>query len=89
MFGKVLSNCQFFTSLACIYIMQVIWKYFYSIKSAGDYGTLCHLRNRLNRSNVSNPTRDFNACEDFFVHSHIITATLEYFDMEKMDVIKS
>ena len=66
----------------------MIWKYFYSIKSAGDYGTLCHLRNRLNRSNVSNPTKDFNACDDFFrtvVHSHIIAATLEYLEMEKME----
>ncbi len=59
-------------------------------QSPPDHGTLCHLHNRLNRSNVSNPTQDFNACEDFFctvVESHIVTASLHYLNMSKMDNI--
>ncbi len=39
---------------------------------------------------MSNPTQDFNACEDFFctvVESHIVTASLHYLNMSKMDDI--
>lgn len=51
-----------------IYIIQVLWKHFYSVASAGEHGTLYQLRNLLNRSNMGNdPTKDFNACEDFLL----------------------
>ena len=69
--------------------IQVIWKYFYSLKSPREHGTLYQLRNRLNRTNVVvDPTHDFNACDDFFqqiVQSHIIAATLEFLGMDNMD----
>lgn len=62
----------------------------YSLASSGDHGTLYQLRNRLNRTNVvSNPTSDFNACDDFFVlvvTSHVVTAALEVIkDMPHLD----
>ena len=73
--------------------MQVIWKYFYSPKSAAEKGTLYQLRNQLNRSNVVvDPSRDFNACDDFFhqiVHSHIVAAALKMLRMSNMDDIPS
>ena len=73
-------------------IIQVVWKYFYSTVSSGDHGTIYQLRNKLNRSNVaSNPTSDFNACDDFFViviKSHIITAALEVIeDIPNLDTM--
>ena len=62
-------------------IIQVVWKYFYSTVSSGDHGNIYQLRNKLNRNNVvSNPTSDFNACDDFFlivIKSYLITAVLE------------
>jgi len=54
--------------------MQVIWKFFYSNKSAADHGSLYQLRNKLNRTNVVNsPKKDVNACEDFL---NIVTSSL-------------
>ena len=48
------------------------------MKSATEKGTLYQLRNLLNRTNVvANPSKDFNACDDFFqliVRSHIVVA---------------
>ena len=72
--------------------MQVIWKYFLSTESSGDYGTLYQLRNRLGRTNVVRyPDKNFNACDDFFssvITGHVLTAlkqlTLEEFDTEEM-----
>lgn len=69
--------------------MQVVWKYFYSKKSARDHGTLYQLRNLLYRTNVvSRPKKDFNTCDDFFetvVTSHIVTATFKLLNMSSAD----
>ena len=66
-------------------ILQVIWKYFYSQLSPAERGTLYQLRNKLNRTNVVlNPTKDFNACDDFFVEvitGHIVAAAMAVLDM--------
>ena len=65
----------------------MIWKYFYSKKSVREHGTLYQLRNILHRTNVSQPDKDFNACEDFFViviDSHILAAALQVLGMESI-----
>ena len=70
--------------------MQVIWKYFYSMHSSADHGTLHQLRNKVNRTNVTKPSNDFNSCDDFFVlvvSCHIIAArvTLTMFKIKSMN----
>lgn len=49
-----------------------------STASSSDHGTLYQLRNILNRTNVvKDPTKDFNACDDFFqliISGHVIAA---------------
>ena len=90
--------CRFVDTAVCILLLllilillsftQVIWKYFYSKKSAKEHGTMYQLRNLLHRTNVvSKPAKDFNACDDFFnliVTSHILTASLEVFHMNSL-----
>ena len=67
----------------------MIWKHFLSTKSSAEHGTLYQLRNLLGRSNVvTDPTKDFNACEDFLlvvISGHIITAAMKALGMKKMD----
>ena len=69
--------------------LQIIWKYYYSVKSAGDKGSLFHLKNRLNRTNVPNEVkRDFNSAEDFIetiTSSLIIAAALETLGMHSVE----
>ena len=66
-------------------VVQVIWKYFFSLQSAGDHGTLYQLRNKLNRSNVvKTPKKEVNACEDFLViviSGFVIAAALATFHL--------
>ena len=56
-------------------------RYYYSIKSAGDHGSLYQLRNCIGRTSVvKKPLDNFNACDDFFVlvvKCHILTAAME------------
>ncbi len=72
-----------------LYYFQVIWKHFFSTSSAAEHGTLYQLRNLLGRSNVvTDPARDFNACEDFLlvvVSGHIIAAAMKSLGMKTMD----
>ena len=69
--------------------MQVIWKYFYSTKSAAEHGTLYQLRNLINRTNVvADPVKDFNACDDFVtlaVTCHVLTAALQVLGMNSLN----
>ena len=64
---------------------QVIWKRLYRTGSFQDPGTLYHLRNTVNRSNVTRSPKDnFNECEDFFftvVRAHIVAASMEVLGM--------
>ena len=54
-----------------------------------DYGTICQLRNLLNRKNVpSKPKNDFNAYEDFmlvFGIGHIIAVARQLLQTESFD----
>lgn len=77
--------------ILCSYylLLQIIWKYFYSCKSAREHATLCQLRNLINRSNVSNKTKgNFNSCDDFLVlviTCHMLAAAMEYLGMKALD----
>ena len=57
-----------------------------SVESSCDHGSLYQLRNRIHRTNVGkDPTKDFNACDDFFqtiISGHIISA---YQEIDKAD----
>ena len=68
--------------------LQVIWKYFYSKKSAREHGTLYQLRNLLGRTRLtSKPVNNFNACDDFFklvITCQILAASLEVLGMKSL-----
>ena len=67
----------------------MVWKCLYDTKSFLHVGTLCHLRNVIDRRNISaNAVDDFNACDDFFltvVECHVIAAAMQYLEMTKQD----
>ena len=58
------------------------------MSSGNDQGTLYHMRNRLNRTNVpSEVKKDFNACEDFLqtvTSGSIVAATLSVLGMNSV-----
>ncbi len=64
----------------------MIWNRFYCTKSFLDKGSMCQLRNLIDRRNVSaNSESDYNACDDFLVlviECHIIASAMEYLKME-------
>uniref|UniRef100_A0A1X7U207 DUF6589 domain-containing protein n=1 Tax=Amphimedon queenslandica TaxID=400682 RepID=A0A1X7U207_AMPQE len=66
--------------------LEMIWAWMYKGKSFLEKGTLCHLRNVIDRRNISaKAADDFNACEDFFVtvvKCHIVVAAMQFFQME-------
>uniref|UniRef100_A0A1X7TUB5 DUF6589 domain-containing protein n=1 Tax=Amphimedon queenslandica TaxID=400682 RepID=A0A1X7TUB5_AMPQE len=69
----------------------MIWSWMYDTKSFMDKGTLCQLRNMINRRNTSAiAAEDCNACEEFFlsvVESHIVTAVMTVLQMNSTDNI--
>ena len=82
------------TAVLCITIIISLFiiadlEIHYSCKSSAEHGTLYQLRNKFNRKNVkSDPLKDFNACDDFFVlvvKSHIITITMKALGMNSME----
>ena len=68
--------------------MQLIWRHLYSTKSASQHGTLHQFRNLIGRTNVKkDPSKDFNACEDFFttvVQSLILCVCMQEFEMHSL-----
>ena len=68
--------------------MQLIWRHLYSTKSASQHGTLHQFRNLIGRTNVKkDPSKDFNACEDFFttvVQSLILCVCMQEFEMHSI-----
>ena len=58
-----------------------------------DIGTLYHIRNLVNRSNVNaDPSKNVNSSEDFFlmvVHSHIIAASMQNLGMDSPNATPS
>ena len=67
----------------------MIWKYFFSEKSAAEHGTLYQLRNLINQSNVpKKPKKNFYACNDFFVqviNSLLLVASMDFLQMESLN----
>ena len=54
------------------------------MKSSGDHSTLYQLRNAINRTNVSKPDKDYNACDDFFglvLDARIVLAAMNLLKM--------
>ena len=66
----------------------MLWKRLYKTTSGRDRGTLCQLRNLINRRNVTkSPKNDVNAAEDFLevvVVGHILTAVMSYLGMSSL-----
>ena len=64
--------------------MQIVWKYFYDVRSVREHDTMYQLRNLINRTNVTvKPT-----CDNFFntlVTSHILVAPLDYLGMKSIN----
>ena len=69
-------------------VLQIIWKYYYSIGSATEHGTLYQLRNKINRTNVvKNPKSNFDACDDFIetiITGHILSAALKTLEISSL-----
>lgn len=67
----------------------MIWKYFFSEKSASEHGTLYQLRNLLSQSNVTkHPKKNFDACDDFFIqvcNSLLLVASMDFLQMESLN----
>ena len=67
--------------------IQVIFNKYFDQQSAKDGGTLCQLRNIINRSNVTgNVKKEMNATEDFLksvLNAHVVAAALTFFGMDK------
>lgn len=67
----------------------MIWKYYYSLNSSSQHGTLYQLRNLIGRTNVTKkPIESFDASEDFFIlviEAHIVAATMKLLEMETLN----
>ena len=63
----------------------MIWKYYYSSKSASQHGTLYQLRNLTGRTNVKGkPLDSFDPCENIFlvvIEAHIVAAAMKKLKM--------
>ena len=66
----------------------MIWAWLYKSKSFLEKGTLCQLRNVIDRRNISaKAADDFNACDDFFVtvvQCHIVVAAMDLLQMKSV-----
>ena len=82
-----------FTTVIHSITKQVFWKRLYRPTSGTERGTLCQLRNLINRRNVSDkPKSDVNAAEDFvevITIAHILTAVMSYLEMSELSDIPS
>lgn len=67
----------------------MIWKYYYSISSAAEHGTLYQLRNKINRTDVvKNPKSNFDACDDFIetiIIGYILSAALKTLEIASLE----
>ena len=72
-----------------MFLLQIVWKYYYSRKSSADHATLYQLRNVMHRTNVvSDPKNNYNACDDFYtlvIECHIIAVAMEILKMADTD----
>lgn len=68
--------------------LDVIWKYFFNTFSAKEHGTLYQLKNLINRTHVTKPKQDFNACDDILeivMTARLLAAAMEIFGMENLN----
>lgn len=67
----------------------MLFKRLYNCQSGQDTGTLYHLRNLINRRNVTTtPKNSVNACEEFFllvVEGYILITAMKAFGMSSLD----
>ena len=62
--------------------------YFFNSGSAREHGTLYQLKNVINRTHVTKPKANFNACDDFFeiiITGYILGAAMEVLGMKSLD----
>lgn len=64
----------------------MIWKYYYSLNSSSQHGTLYQLRNLLGRTSIKGkPIDSFDPCEDFFVlvvEAHLVAAAMKLLQLQ-------
>ena len=69
-------------------LFQCVWKGLYSTASVSDGGTMYHLRNLINRRNVtSDPSHNVDPSEDFFitiVEAYILNAAMDLYQMKSL-----
>ena len=77
-----------YVTLSC-HLLQVIWKRLFDTSSGMDVGTLYHLRNLVNRRNVTKQVKsDVNANEDFLelcVTGYILVAVMSFLGMTAIE----
>lgn len=74
--------------LAEVCFLDVIWKYFYDTFSAKEHGTSYQLKNLINRTHITKPKQDFNACDDYFeivMTGYISAAAMDTLAMDDLD----
>lgn len=71
----------------------MIWKYYYSLNSASQYGTLYQLKNLTGRTNIKGkPIDSFDPCEDFLIlviKAHIVAAAMKLLKMTSLHDVPS
>ena len=76
-------------NVTMIFMPQTIWRRLYKISSSKEFGTLYHLRNLINRRNITKkPDTNVAASEDFLttvVEGHIVAAAMEILGMSSPD----
>ena len=73
--------------------VQAYWKRLYKTTSGMEMGTLCQLRNLINRRNVTQrPKENVHAAEDFLgivTTGHILAAVMTHLRMSSVDDMPS
>jgi hypothetical protein len=73
--------------------MKVIYKRLYKPESRANGGTLSHIKNVINRTNVpTKPKNNVNAAEEFFMSvliGHIIAAAMDFLNMQSLNDLPS
>ena len=71
----------------------MIWKYYYSLNSSSQHGTLYQLRNLIGRTNVKGKPIDcFDPCEDFFVlivEAYIVAVAMKLLKLHNLSDVPS
>ena len=68
--------------------VNLIYTKFYHTDSSTDVGTMYHLRNKLDRRDVSSDTKNYRACNSFLqdvLSGYIVACTMQHFGMSSPD----